>query len=172
MNDFVTVFIVPKDIEVSLFVVIIASLVAISICIAEVILRRKGRKGIIPWPTRTMPPTFGIVVGSILLISYSAIFIQSIVQTKMIVSAYEHGEYKVAEGVVHVLHKQPSGGHDKGDILRIGNNEFEIDYFQFTPGYDLTIAHGGALKDGVFARVYHQKDIIMRIDILKTQVKK
>ena len=134
MNDFVTVFVVPKDIDMSQPVVMIASFVCIGICTAEVILRKKGRKGIIPWRTY-LPPTFGIVVGSILLFFSMALFWSGIVQTNKLVSAYEHGEYNIVEGIVHVLHMQPAGGHDKGDILRIGNDEFVIDYFRFTPGY-------------------------------------
>ena len=122
----------------------------ITICITEVILRKKDRRGIFPWPTLTMPPTFGIVVGSILLIGSSVIFINSIVQSHRLVSAYKHGECEVAEGIVHVLHNQPAGDNDKGDIVRIGNDEFIINYFRFTPGYDLTIAHGGALKNRVY----------------------
>lgn len=169
MNDFVTVFVIPKDIDMSHPVLMIASSVCIAICVTEVILRKKGRRGIFPWPTLTMPPTFGIVVGSILLIGSSAIFIHSIFQSSKLVSAYKRGECEVAEGFVHVLHTQPRSGHDKGDIVRIGNKELEIDYFRLTPGYDLTIAHGGALKDGVYARVYHKKGTIMRIDIRKTK---
>lgn len=172
MNDFVTVFIVPKDIEVSVLVGAIMSLVFVVICIVEVILRKKGRKGIFPCPTWTLPPTFGIVIGSIILFGASTIFIRSIIQSNRLVSAYKRGEYEVAKGIVHVLHKQPAGGHDKGDIFRIGDDEFVINYFRFTPGYNLTIANGGVLKDGVYAKVYHQKGTIMRIDILKTQTKK
>ena len=169
MDDFVTVFIVPKDIDLPAIVLMIASLVATAICVAEVILRKKGRKGIIPWPKWTGPPELGIVAGSILLIGSSAIFISSIIQSNKLVSAYEHGQYEVTEGIVEVLHKQPHEGHDKDDIVRIGNQEFEIDYFNGTRGYNLTIAHGGALKEGVYAKVYHRKGTIIRIDIRKTQ---
>ncbi len=168
MNDFITEFIVPKESEVSVFVGMIASLVAIAIFVAEVILRKKGRTGLIPWPTWTLPPTFGIVVGSILLAGTSYVFVRSMVQTNRLLSAYEQAEYKVAEGIVDVLHMQPRGGHDRGDIVRIGSDEFEINSFRFTPGYNLTIAYGGVLRDGVYARVYHLKGIIMRIDIRKT----
>ena len=168
MNDFITIFVIPRNTEAYIPILIIASLVTIAISVAEVILRKKG-KGIFPWATSTMPPTFGIVVGSILLIGYSAILIYSIVQSNRLVSAYKNGEYDIAEGIVHVLHTQPRGGHDKGDIVRIGNDEFVIDYHKFTVGYDLTITNGGVLKDGIYARVYHKKGIIMRIDIPKAQ---
>ena len=168
MNDFVTVFIVPKDIDMARPVAIIASLVFIAISIADVILRKKGRKGIIPWPTWTMPPTFGIVVGSILLFGFSTIFIHSIVQSHRLVSAYERGEYEVVEGIIDILNMQPAHGHGRGDIIRIGNVEFEI-IDRSKPGYTLTIANGGVLRDGIYARVYHKEDNIMRIDIRKTR---
>jgi len=170
MNDFVTVFIVPKDIEVSLLVSMIVSLLLIAICVAEVILRKKGRKGIFPWPELTMPPTFGIVVGSIILIGASTIFIHSIIQSNRLVSEYERGEYEVVEGIINVLHMQPAHGNGRGDIVRIGNVEFEIIY-RSKPGYTLTIANGGVLRDGIYARVYYKEDNIMRIDIHKTPVK-
>ena len=169
MNDFVTVFTVPKNIDASILILIIPSLVFIAICIAEIVLRKKGRRGIFPWPTLTMPPIFGIVVGSILLIGASAILINSIIKTNRLVSAYKDGEYEIVEGIVHVLHKQTADSHDKVDVVKIGNTEFVINSSRFTPGYNLTIADGGVLKDGVYARVYHQKGTIMRIDIRKTK---
>ena len=44
-------------------------------------------------------------------------------------NAYKSEKYKVAEGYVHVLHKQPKTGHSKGDIVVVNGVEFEIDYF-------------------------------------------
>ncbi|MCP4259574.1 MAG: hypothetical protein GY774_18995 [Planctomycetes bacterium] len=167
MNDFTTVFVIPKEFDVSLIVGAIASLVLITICVADIVLRKKGRKGLIPWPTWTLPPTFGIVVGSILLMGISFVLVDSALQTNKLLSAYNQGKYKIAEGIVDVSHMQQYGGSGRGDIVRIGSEEFEIDYTSFTPGYSLTIAYGGVLKNGVYARVYHRKGIIMRIDIRK-----
>ncbi len=167
MNDFTTVFVIPKEFDVSPIVLSIASLVLITICVADIILRKKGRKGLIPWPTWTLPPTFGIVVGSILLMVYSCVLVASALQTNRLLSAYNQGKYKIAEGIVDVSHMQRHGGGGRGDIVRIGSEEFEIDYTSPTPGYTLTISHGGVLKDGVYARVYHHQGIIMRIDIRK-----
>ena len=86
---------------------------------------------------------------------------------------YRNDQYRVAEGVVEVLHEQPYGGHDKGDIIRIGEDELKIDYYTSTFGYKKTISHCGALVDGVYARVYYTLVkgnfpyvAILRVDVL------
>lgn len=167
MNDFVTVFVIPKDVEWDLLAGAIAASLALIVSVSGVILRKKGLirgSGVF-----FRSPELGIVITSILLIGLSTVFIRTIVLSNRLVSAYEHGEYEVVEGTAVVVHVQPSGGHDRGDIVCIGRDVFTINYFHTTPGYNLTITHGGALRDGVYARVYHKKGTIMRIDIRKTQ---
>ncbi|CAG0971024.1 hypothetical protein ANRL2_01638 [Anaerolineae bacterium] len=88
-------------------------------------------------------------------------------------SVYTHQQYQVAEGYVHVLHMQPANGHDQGDVVNIGGVEFEIDAYMLTFGYAHIIAHGGALKEGIYARVYYYRDeslsyrpmTILRVDL-------
>ena len=81
--------------------------------------------------------------------------------------AYQKGQYDVVEGDVVVLHRQPVSGHTKGDVIRVGGTTFEIDHFLATPAYHDTIAHGGVLKDGVRARIYHRDGAILRVDVQK-----
>ena len=84
-----------------------------------------------------------------------------------LLDAYRQQRYDVAEGDVKVLHRQPSTGHSKGDIVRIGDAQLEVNYFYATPAYRNTIAHGGVLDEGVHARVYHRDGEILRVDVRK-----
>ena len=86
---------------------------------------------------------------------------------------YNNREYKIVEGFVHVLHLEPEGGHDSGDIIQINKVEFEISCFDDTLGYNKSIVYGGVLTENTFARVYYyptddlssRGNIILRIDM-------
>ena len=82
-----------------------------------------------------------------------------------LVRAYRNGEYQVAEGPVRVLHEQPATGHSQGDIIAVNGQEFEVNYFYATPAYRKTLAHGGVLAGGVYARIYHHNGEILRVDL-------
>jgi hypothetical protein len=84
-----------------------------------------------------------------------------------LLEAYEKGRYQVVEGEVRVVHQQPATGHTKGDIVAVDGAEFEVNYFLATLAYRNTIAHGGALRAGAYARVYHVNGEILRLDIRK-----
>ena len=89
---------------------------------------------------------------------------------------YQNKEYKIVEGIVNVLHLEPEGGHDTGDIIKIDGVEFELSCFSGAIfEYNKTIVYGGVLTEGTFARVfYYQTEnpsrrgkIILRIDLLE-----
>jgi hypothetical protein len=84
-----------------------------------------------------------------------------------LVRAYRHGQYQVVEGQVQVLHEQPVTGHTKGDIITVKGKQFEMNYFYLTPAYRNTLAHGGVLDSGIYARVYYHNGEILRVDIRK-----
>jgi hypothetical protein len=84
-----------------------------------------------------------------------------------LVNAYETKQYHVVEGEVRVLREQPRTGHSSGDIIVVNGVRFEVNHFLYTPAYRDTIAYGGALKNGVYARIYHSDDAILRVDIRK-----
>src|SRR6266567_6798622 len=84
-----------------------------------------------------------------------------------LVKAYRHGQYQVVEGPVQVLHEQPATGHTKGDIITVNGKQFEVNYFYLTPAYRNTVAHGGVLASGVYARLYYYNGEILRVDIRK-----
>ena len=77
------------------------------------------------------------------------------------------GNTRVAEGVVHVSAMQAYHGHNSGDRVTVGGLPFEVDYFYATPGYKQTIEHGGALQEGVYARVHYCNDVILKVEVRK-----
>ena len=75
------------------------------------------------------------------------------------------GQSEVTDGAVHVTHMQPLHGHAAGDKIIVGDRQFEINYFMVTPGYRQTIAHGGALREGVYARLHHYDGVIIKVEV-------
>jgi hypothetical protein len=71
------------------------------------------------------------------------------------------------EGIVQVLHEQPSGGHDPegGDRIRIGDKEFVYSAWTWTLSYNKTISHGGELRNGVVARLHYIGNNILKVEI-------
>jgi len=84
-----------------------------------------------------------------------------------LVKAYRDGQYQVVEGPVQMLYEQPATGHTKGDIITVNGKQFEVNYFYLTPAYRNTLAHGGVLGGGVYARLYYYDGEILRVDIRK-----
>ena len=84
-----------------------------------------------------------------------------------LVTAYRERQYQVVEGQVQVLHEQPVTGHTKGDIIMVDGKQFEVNYFYATPAYRNTLAHGGVLGSGVYARLYYHNGEILRVDVRK-----
>jgi hypothetical protein len=84
-----------------------------------------------------------------------------------LVNSYQQKEYQVVEGQVQVFHQQPATGHTKGDVIAVNGEQFEVNYFYATPAYRNTLAHGGVLGAGVYARIYYYNGEILRVDIRK-----
>jgi hypothetical protein len=47
----------------------------------------------------------------------------------------------------------------------VGDRQFEINYLLATPGYRQTIAHDGALREGVYARLHHYGGVIIKVEV-------
>ena len=84
-----------------------------------------------------------------------------------LVGAYRNGGYQVVEGPVEVIHRQPATGHTKGDVVSVNGKQFEVNYFYATPAYHNTLAHGGVLGSGVYARLYYYNGEILRVDLAR-----
>ena len=81
---------------------------------------------------------------------------------------YDARQYRMTEGIVHVSHVQSASGHDKGDIITVGNVEFEVSHFASYCAYGKTIAYEGDLTEGANARVFYADlRTILRVDVKK-----
>ncbi len=85
---------------------------------------------------------------------------------------YDSQGYSVAEGIVHVVKVGNSWGHDAGDIIHIGDVEFAISCWDVQFTYPQAIHCGGALTEGVFARVYYYVDGYNNLQIMRVDIKK
>lgn len=79
---------------------------------------------------------------------------------------YKNGEYEILEGVVNVIQYQPVHGHGNDELIEISGKKLYFDYFKWTFAYDITISHGGCLKNGVRARLFVYQGNILRVDIV------
>ncbi len=111
---------------------------------------------------------FGGSVDQILLKSN----IEDVSNCTRLQSMYDTREYKIAEGIVHVIHSQSTCDRGTGDSIRVGDASLEVCYYVSTCAYRQSIAHGGVLTEGTYARVYYTDNYypdedppILRIDI-------
>lgn len=162
MHNFITVYEISKGSDRSLGIGSIVGIILLIIGIIGMVIKKRSNGY---WPIWTGPPIIGVVVGGIIFILSLIFFIGSITESNRLVSVYKSGKCLVTEGVVHVLHRQPSEGHARGDIIRISGQELEINAFVHTQAYSQTISHGGVLNEGIYAKVYHHNGKILRIDI-------
>lgn len=107
---------------------------------------------------------------------HGALLISQLNDYSDIVNIYNNGSYSIAEGKVKVIHEEPAGGHDKGDVILVDGTEFEFSYYRHFFYYHQTISHGGVLKEGVYARLTYVKNPstlvtnpIIRVEILETE---
>ena len=82
-----------------------------------------------------------------------------------LVDAYAAGRCEIVEGEVAVRRQQAFHGHSSGDLVVVAGREFEVNYFRATPAYSRTLAHGGALGNGVHARICHLDGEILRLEV-------
>jgi hypothetical protein len=81
-------------------------------------------------------------------------------------TALRDGKCSVVAGIVHVIHQQPYGGHDAGDHIMIGGQDFQYSDYSASLSYAQTISHGGALKEGVRARLFCLGGKILEVQVL------
>jgi hypothetical protein len=105
---------------------------------------------------------FFIVVGAILVYS-------DLSSGRKFISALANNQCDVVDGTVQVLHETRWGGHDPegGDHVRVGNREFTYSDWDVTLSYNKTISHGGALRNGVVARLHYIGNDILEVETKK-----
>ena len=80
-------------------------------------------------------------------------------------AALRNNSCDAVEGQVHVISKQPEGGHAIGDQIRIADRKLEISYYDGGLGYRKSIKHGGALTEGIWARLHVRDGNILKVEI-------
>jgi hypothetical protein len=113
---------------------------------------------------RVVPALF-VVWGAVWLAGQTPMWHIGISETGRLVELQRSGRSEVTEGVVHVGHQQPAHGHSSGDKITVGGRQFEVNHYLATPGYRQTIAHGGALREGVYARLHHEGGVILKVEV-------
>jgi len=66
----------------------------------------------------------------------------------------------IAEGNIRLIYR-----HSKRDILELDGLRFELRYFEATDFYNINVEHGGVLKDGVYAKIYHKDGDILKVEL-------
>lgn len=124
-------------------------------------------------PTEIALALFGMVLFIVSLSVYRSVHHKY----DKLVNIYNNQQYEVVEGKVQVKSIQPEAGHTPGDIIKIGNIEFEIYNHTGGIGYHTSITHGGLLTEGKYVKVfyiaptikytkvYHFPKTILRVDI-------
>ena len=106
-------------------------------------------------------------IGLLWTLVHIVIYVTAFVRANSLAAVYDSGRCRVAEGRVEVLYEQREQGHDDGDLIRVADEVFEVDYFGGSGGYRRTIAHGGALRERVYVRIHHHEGKILRLDVGK-----
>lgn len=163
MSDPVTVFEIARGSNGVFADGCLRLLIGVAALVGGVIalIRRRRSNGTMDW----LGPVF--VIAWALFWLYLHDFPRLFGHINDVVTAYRDGRYQVVEGRVQVLHEQPATGHTKGDIITVSGKQFEVNYFYLTPAYRNTLAHGGVLGGGVYARLYYYDGEILRVDIRK-----
>jgi hypothetical protein len=185
MNDFTTVFLFSESFrsyngKLPLFAILI--ILGVLVIILGAVLFNPLKDLLFKSSRETYPTTtenilkYGLVTILVFMIFLIFIFIEFFVlapaaKQRACASteiSYANQQYKIAEGAVQVLHIQPSSGHDRGDVVQIGETQFEVDAYTSSCGYTTTISHGGVLTQGTYARVFYDNNFtILRIDVKK-----
>lgn len=80
---------------------------------------------------------------------------------------FKSNEFDVVSGEVEVLRTQPKEGHAPGDLIKIGDKKFEVNYYINSPCYHKTISNGGALKAGQIVNLYVSDKCILKVEIVR-----
>jgi hypothetical protein len=95
-----------------------------------------------------------VIIGVICLTVYFIVISILFLERNRLVNELNSPKIVTTEGLISVEFEQPYTGHTGGDIIRINNYTFDIDYFHATLYYHRTIAHGGFLTNGKYFKIY------------------
>jgi hypothetical protein len=164
MNEFTTVFEITagsNGLRGEVLFDVAIGVLAVTFGVVSVVRARRREARLL----EMVVPAFFFVWGVSWLAAQTPLWHIGISETSRLVELQRSGRSEVTEGVIHVGHQQPAHGHSSGDKLTLGGRQFEVNYFLATPGYRQTIAHGGALREGVYARLHHDGGVILKVEV-------
>jgi hypothetical protein len=171
MNSFTTLFEISEGvngIRTEFLVRIIIGVAVLVFGIAGIVARRKTGGSS---PKKWYGPIFITGWGVVWLGFHLPLYLAEKASTDSLLDVYRNKRFEIVEGIVKVRHEQPASGHDKGDIIAIGDKEFEINFFMTSPSYTATISHGGALREGVYARLSCYEGKILKVEVQEKPIR-
>lgn len=144
--------------QVSIFPAIENIIVPIAFCILGPVVLYRAVKN-----KNQTKRTFNLFWGGVVTATAPLLLVYSFINQFSVYLTLAANDYEISTGIVEVLRTQPQGGHAAGDLIRVGNKEFEIDYFAVTPCYNKTISNGGALTTGKHVTLYSNSGCILKI---------
>ena len=165
-NDFLTVFVLTENASPAYSRYHIMSLVALSVLVVGI--AGLAYVGVpLVFKRKTKRASYIIYSAALIFVGVAALNIVNntdgylVKDCARLQSLYDSQEYRLAEGAVHVLQSDR-----KRDKISVDGTVFDVDYFLETCGYKASVANGGILAEGVYAKVYYSNDrTILRIDV-------
>ncbi len=86
------------------------------------------------------------------------------VKYRTAVDALESGQYSVVEGPVTDFVPMPREGHAL-ESFSVGGTRFSYSDFTVTPGFHNSASHGGPIREGLYIRIAHVGNLILRLEV-------
>ena len=77
----------------------------------------------------------------------------------------ETGRAAVVEGLITDFRPEPWQGHAPPEQFTVNDVTFVYSYFEVTQGFHTTEARGGPLRAGVYVRIHHVGNTILKLEV-------
>ena len=114
----------------------------------------------------SVPPTAGwplIIFASVWILGAFTFSYFPYVQAR---NALHSGDHSVVKGHVANFIPMPRDGHAM-ESFEVGGEKFQYSDYRGTPGFNNTRSHGGPIDSGVYVRVTHKGNTILRLEIAR-----
>lgn len=103
-------------------------------------------------------------VSSFAVVSSVALCLNLAAEQYSLRERFRKGEYDTVEGIVEEFDPMPKGGH-KNESFKVNGVKFEYSDFDISPGFHNAASHGGPIREGLFVRVSHIGDTIVKLEV-------
>jgi hypothetical protein len=80
--------------------------------------------------------------------------------------AVASGQVTITEGVVTDFRPLPYSGHANESFV-VGGKRFSYSDYSATAGFNNTRSHGGPIESGIYVRITHRGNTILRLEIAR-----